>query len=72
MVFRSISGPAHAEGGGFHQACGAVDLYGPEGEWIFIVGQLNTHKSVSLVRPVAERCGLEADLGKKDEPVGDS
>lgn len=37
----------------------------PEGAWIFIVDQLNTHKSESLVRFVAQACGLEADLGRK-------
>jgi hypothetical protein len=33
--------------------------------WIFIVDQLNTHKSASLVRLVASRCGLDQDLGIK-------
>ena len=37
----------------------------PQGEWVFIVDQLNTHKSESLVRLVAERCGIEVDLGIK-------
>lgn len=37
----------------------------PEGKWIFTVDQLNTHKSESLVRLVAERCGIEEDLGVK-------
>jgi transposase len=37
----------------------------PDGEWIFIADQLNTHKSESLVRLVAERCGIEVDLGIK-------
>lgn len=37
----------------------------PDGEWVFIVDQLNTHKSESLVRLVAERCGIETDLGVK-------
>lgn len=37
----------------------------PEGEWIFIVDQLNTHKSESLVRFVAEACDLKEDLGVK-------
>jgi transposase len=35
------------------------------GEWIFIVDQLNTHKSESLVRLVAKQCGIEGDLGEK-------
>lgn len=37
----------------------------PEGLWIFIVDQLNTHKSESLVRLVADQCGLDLDLGVK-------
>ncbi len=37
----------------------------PEAEWIFIVDQLNTHKSESLVRFVAEACGLQEELGVK-------
>ena len=37
----------------------------PEGEWVFILDQLNTHKSASLVRLVADRCGIESDLGVK-------
>ncbi len=37
----------------------------PEAGWIFVVDQLDTHKSESLVRLVAERCGVETDLGKK-------
>ena len=35
------------------------------GEWIFVVDNLNTHASEGLVRWVAERCGVEAPLGKK-------
>ncbi|MBM3239190.1 IS630 family transposase [Candidatus Poribacteria bacterium] len=37
----------------------------PEALWIFIVDQLNTHKSEALVRLVASRCGIECDLGSK-------
>ena len=37
----------------------------PEADWIFIVDQLNTHKSESLVRFVASRCGINDDLGIK-------
>jgi putative transposase len=39
----------------------------PEATWIFVADQLNTHKSESLVRLVAERCQLKDDLGKKGE-----
>lgn len=38
----------------------------PDAPWIFVVDQLNTHKSESLVLLVAERCGLsDIDLGIK-------
>lgn len=37
----------------------------PDGAWVFIVDQLNTHKSESLVRLVAKQCGIETDLGVK-------
>lgn len=37
----------------------------PQAEWIFIVDQLNTHKSESLVRLVASRCSIDANLGIK-------
>ena len=39
----------------------------PNGVWVFIVDQLNTHKSESLVRLVAERCGIKTDLGVKEK-----
>ena len=37
----------------------------PAGVWIFIVDQLNIHRSESLVRFVAQACGIEEDLGVK-------
>jgi hypothetical protein len=37
----------------------------PDAEWIFIVDQLNTHKSEGLVRLVAEECQIDTDLGDK-------
>lgn len=39
----------------------------PQAGWIFIVDQLNTHKSASLVRLVAACCNLDIDLGVKGE-----
>ena len=39
----------------------------PAAKWIFVLDQLNTHKSESLVRYVAEQCGFEGDLGIKGE-----
>jgi transposase len=37
----------------------------PEGVWLFLTDQRNTHRSESLVRLVAERCGVADDLGVK-------
>ena len=37
----------------------------PDHGWIFVSDQLNTHKSESLVRFVAQQCGLACDLGIK-------
>ena len=37
----------------------------PAAEWVFIVDQLNTHKSESLVKWVARHCGMVDDLGVK-------
>jgi len=39
----------------------------PEANWIFIVDQLNTHKSATLVRLVAACCELDIDLGVKEK-----
>jgi len=37
----------------------------PDGVWVFIVDQLNTHQSESLVQLVAQECQIEDDLGVK-------
>lgn len=37
----------------------------PEAEWIFVVDQLNTHQSETLVRWVAKECGVDVPLGVK-------
>ncbi|HAZ45549.1 MAG TPA: IS630 family transposase [Cyanobacteria bacterium UBA11369] len=39
----------------------------PNAGWIFIVDQLNIHKSESLVRLVAQRCQIKIDLGIKEK-----
>ena len=39
----------------------------PDGHWIFVADQLNTHQSESLVRLVAARIGDAGDLGTKDK-----
>jgi hypothetical protein len=37
----------------------------PEASWLFVTDQLNTHQSESLVRLVAEHCGIQEELGIK-------
>jgi DDE superfamily endonuclease len=37
----------------------------PQAGWVFVVDNLNTHQSASLVAWVAEACGLADDLGVK-------
>jgi transposase len=37
----------------------------PQGSWVFVTDNLNIHCSESLVKLVAQRCGIETDLGKK-------
>jgi len=37
----------------------------PAAKWTFVVDQLNTHQSESLVRLVAEHCGIDDELGVK-------
>jgi transposase len=38
----------------------------PEGRWVFVVDNLNIHCSESVVKWVAQACGITADLGKKE------
>jgi transposase len=37
----------------------------PQGQWIFVVDNLNTHQSATLVAWVAQHCGLQLELGVK-------
>lgn len=37
----------------------------PDAEWIFVVDQLNTHMSETLVQVVAAECGIDEALGTK-------
>ena len=37
----------------------------PNGVWIFVVDNLNTHNSESLVKMIAEKCEMKVDLGVK-------
>ena len=49
----------------FVEAIRALVETDPEAPWTFVCDGLNTHKSESLVRFVAEQCGLSEDLGRK-------
>lgn len=37
----------------------------PNGTWVFVCDGLNIHKSETLVRYIAQACGLEDELGEK-------
>jgi hypothetical protein len=39
----------------------------PEAPWLFLVDQLNTHKSEALVRLVARVCGIKEELGEQEK-----
>lgn len=44
-----------------------IVAYDPTASYIFIMDQLNTHKSESMVRFIANLCNIKSDLGKKGE-----
>jgi transposase len=64
QVVRPSLGPTRTEEDFAAHIGRTIDL-DPEGVWVFVVDQLNTHQSESLVRLVAERCGLKDELGEK-------
>ena len=49
----------------FCEAVSRVVETAPEKNWVFVCDGLNTHKSETLVKYVAEACGIEEDLGQK-------
>lgn len=49
----------------FVEALRALVETDPDASWTIVCDGLNTHKSESLVRFVAEQCGLTEDLGRK-------
>lgn len=49
----------------FCEAVRQVAETAPEKDWIFVCDGLNTHKSETLVKYVAEACGIDAGLGHK-------
>ena len=64
QIIASSVGPTRREED-FADHIEAVIETAPDAGWIFIVDQLNTHKSETLVKLVVRHCGLEAELGVK-------
>ena len=64
QIIASSVGPRRTEED-FADHIEAVIETAPDAGWIFIVDQLNTHKSETLVKMVTRHCGLEAELGVK-------
>lgn len=57
-------GPTRTEEDFVAHIAQTVDL-DADAPWTFVMDQLNTHKSEGLVRFVADRCGIDDDLGVK-------
>ena len=51
----------------FVKAVEALVNTDPKASWTFVCDGLNTHKSESLVRFVAQSCGMDPELGKKEK-----
>jgi transposase len=64
QVIAPSLGPTRTEEDFADHLAKTIDTY-PEAPWIFVMDQLNIHKSEALVRLVAERCELDVDLGVK-------
>ena len=66
QVFAPSIGPTRTEVDFAAHIAGTIDT-DPDAMWVFVTDQLNTHQSESLVRLVAQRCGVVDDLGVKGE-----
>lgn len=64
QVLRPSLGPTRTEADFAAHITQTLDT-DPQGKWVFIVDQLNTHQSETLVRLVAARCGMNQELGVK-------
>ena len=64
QIIASSVGPTRTEED-FARHIEAVIETDPKAGWIFIVDQLNTHKSETLVKLVARHCDLDVELGVK-------
>lgn len=63
-VLKPSLGPTRKECDFANHIASTIETAPDEG-WIFLLDQLNTHKSESLVRLVAFCCGIDDDLGEK-------
>lgn len=66
QVLAAACGPTRTEADFAAHIASTIDS-DPEAVWVFVADQLNTHQSESLVRLVAQRCGVGDDLGVKGE-----
>jgi hypothetical protein len=64
QVIAPSLGPTRTEEDFAHHLARTIET-DPEAPWLFVMDQLNIHKSEALVRLVAERCALDVDLGVK-------
>ena len=64
-VGKASSGPTRTEEDFLRHIRSSVEEASDVKKWHFVVDNLNIHKSESLVRYVAEKSGLEIDLGIK-------
>ena len=65
QVLASTIGETRTEKDFADHIAGTIDSE-PDAQWVFVVDQLNTHMSASLVELVAQRCAIKEDLGKKE------
>jgi transposase len=66
QVIAPSLGPTRTEEDFARHLAATIDT-DPQAPWIFVMDQLNIHKSESLVRLLAERCDLDIDLGVKGQ-----
>jgi hypothetical protein len=66
QVVKPSLGPRRTEADFANHIAQTIDT-DPEAVWLFVTDQLNTHQSETLVRLVAQRCGLSDELGEKGE-----
>jgi hypothetical protein len=66
QVLATACGPTRTEADFAAHIASTIDT-DPDAVWVLVADQLNTHQSETLVRLVAERCGVADDLGVKGE-----